>query len=133
MTVRVLTAILGLDQHETAIFAVNKMLTEAGVEVIYLGRFATPAAVCAAAVAEDVDVVGVSCHSWEFLEYVDELLAGLAEAGGIPLVMGGSVLTAGDERMLTGKGVAAVFGSGSTRSEIIERVVSLADPVRSLP
>ena len=54
-----LIAILGIDQHETGALAVTAMLRAAGMEVIYLGRFASPESVAAGAVEESADVVGI--------------------------------------------------------------------------
>jgi methylmalonyl-CoA mutase cobalamin-binding domain/chain len=49
---------LGLDQHEVGAMAVAQLLTRHGFEVIYLGRFNTPAKLAAVAQEEDADVVG---------------------------------------------------------------------------
>jgi methylmalonyl-CoA mutase, C-terminal domain len=124
---RVLVAILGLDQHETGALGVSAMLRDAGMEVVYLGRFATPATIARAASDEAVDVVGISCHSWEYLYFVDELL-GLLD--GTPLVAGGSVITADDARMLLGKGVAAVFGPSATVDVMVPAIRDLAERQR---
>ena len=78
-----------------------------------------------AAIQDDVDVIGLSCHSWEYLYYLDELASGLQAAGAsIPIVVGGSVVTDTDARAL--KGVAAAFGATATPSEIIETITRLA-------
>lgn len=122
--IRVLIAILGLDQHETGALAITRLLRDAGMEVIYLGRFNLPAAIVAAAVQDDVDIVGLSCHSWEYLHYLGELTAGMADAGvHIPIVIGGSVITEADKRSLSG--IAAAFGPTATRDEIVETITGL--------
>jgi methylmalonyl-CoA mutase C-terminal domain/subunit len=109
--IRVWIGTLGLDQHEVGATAVARLLRDAGMEVIYAGRFNLPPGIVKAAVEEDVDVIGLSCHSWEYLEYIDELMALLRERElKVPVVVGGSVITAGDEELLCEKGVAAVFG-----------------------
>jgi methylmalonyl-CoA mutase C-terminal domain/subunit len=109
--VRVWIGTLGLDQHEVGATAVARLLRDAGMEVIYAGRFNLPPGIVKAAVEEDVDVIGLSCHSWEYLEYIDELMTLLRARGvKIPVVAGGSVITVGDEQLLREKGVAAVFG-----------------------
>jgi methylmalonyl-CoA mutase C-terminal domain/subunit len=129
---RVIVAILGLDQHETGALAVSSILRDAGMEVIYLGRFASPQTIAATAIDEGVDVVGVSCHSWEYLYSVDELLRLLGQGGGerIPLVVGGSVVTPADGRALREKGVAAVFGPSASADEIVRTVRDLASQYR---
>jgi methylmalonyl-CoA mutase, C-terminal domain len=128
--IRVLIAILGLDQHETGALAVARLLRDAGMEVIYLGRFNLPAAVVAAAIQDDVDVIGLSCHSWEYLYYLDELTARLGQLEApIPVVIGGSVITDTDKRSLTK--VAAAFGPTATPAEIVETIRTLAGSGRS--
>lgn len=120
---RILIAILGLDQHETGALAVTHLLRDAGMEVVYLGRFGVPETIAAAAVDEGVDAVGLSCHSWEYVHYVDDLLERLGRAGTeIPVVLGGSVITPADARAFRQKGVAAVFGAHSTAEEIVEGI-----------
>ena len=124
---RVLIAILGLDQHETGALAVATMLRDAGMEVIYLGRFASPESITAAAVEESADVVGISCHSWEYLHYLDDLLKALERTDEpIPLIIGGSVITPSDKTRLTEKGVSAVFGAGASRDDIVATIRGLA-------
>jgi methylmalonyl-CoA mutase C-terminal domain/subunit len=125
--VRVLIAILGLDQHETGALAVTAMLRDAGMEVIYLGRFASPASVAAAAIEESADVVGISCHSWEYIHYLDDLLRGLEREGErVPLMIGGSVISPSDKARLLEKGVSAVFGAGTSSDDIVATVRKLA-------
>ncbi|OGL10458.1 MAG: hypothetical protein A3I17_05245 [Candidatus Rokubacteria bacterium RIFCSPLOWO2_02_FULL_72_37] len=116
---RVLISTLGLDQHEVGAIAVARLLRDAGMEVVYLGRFNLPPAIVKAAADEAVDVIGLSCHSWEYLYYVDELLDLLrARALDVPVVLGGSVLTAADARALEAKGVAATFGPTAAAEQI---------------
>lgn len=117
---RILIGTLGLDQHEVGAVTVAHLLRDAGFEVLYTGRFNLPPAIVKTAAEESVDVIGLSCHSWEYLHYTDALLAGLAAAGlGIPVVLGGSVITAADRTALLARGVAAVFGPGARAEEIV--------------
>ncbi len=125
--IRILLAILGLDQHEAGAFAVARLLRDAGMEVIYLGRFGTPEIVVASALEEGVDVIGLSCHSWEYLYYLDELFELLKSRElDIPVVVGGSVLSQDDKNEIQAKGVAATFGPGSDAGEIVQQIRSLA-------
>jgi methylmalonyl-CoA mutase C-terminal domain/subunit len=126
--IRILLAILGLDQHEAGAFAVAALLRDAGMEVIYLGRFGTPEIVVDSALEEGVDVIGLSCHSWEYLYYLDELFERLNGRDlDIPVVVGGSVLSQDDKNEIQAKGVAATFGPGADADEIVERIRSLAE------
>jgi methylmalonyl-CoA mutase C-terminal domain/subunit len=125
--IRVWIGMLGLDQHEVGAIAVARLLRDAGMEVIYAGRFNLPAGIVKAAIEEDVDVIGLSCHSWEYLEYVDELLGLLRERElELPVVVGGSVITAEDQRLLREKGVAAVFGPTAAVEDIPETIRGIA-------
>jgi methylmalonyl-CoA mutase C-terminal domain/subunit len=125
--IRVILAILGLDQHETGALSVAATLRDAGMEVVYLGRFASPESVAAAAFEESADVVGISCHSWEYLHYLDDLLRGLVrEDERIPLMIGGSIISPSEKARLLEKGVSAVFGAGAANDEIVIAVRRLA-------
>lgn len=128
--IRILLSLLGLDQHEAGAFAVARLLRDAGMEVVYLGRFGTPDRIVRAALEEGVDVIGLSCHSWEYLYYLDELFETLARHSvNVPVVVGGSVLSQGDKAEIEAKGVAATFGPGTGRDEIIQRIRALvAEP-----
>lgn len=123
---RIAIAMLGLDQHELGAIAVARLLRDAGMEVIYAGRFNTPQSIFQTAIDEDVDVIGISCHSWEFIDYAPELIALIAAKGvDVPVVLGGSVITAGDARQMKRQGVAAVFGAGFASDGIVSTIAEL--------
>ena len=127
---RVLVTVLGLDQHEAGALAVSQILRDAGVEVVYAGRFNLPDSIASAAIDEDVDAVAVSCHSWEFLYYSAQLVELLSEGEPpIPVVIGGSVVTAADRAEVLAAGVAACVLAGAPPEEIVatfRRVVGRA-------
>jgi len=126
--IRILLAILGLDQHEAGAFAVARLLRDAGMEVIYLGRFGTPEIVVVSAFEEGVDVIGLSCHSWEYLYYLDEVFELLnGRELDIPVVVGGSVINQDDKNAIQAKGVAATFGPGADAGEIVQQIRNLAE------
>lgn len=129
--VKVLIGVIGLDQHEVGALVVSRMLRDSGIEVVYVGRFNTPEAIVRSAVDEDADVVGVSCHSWEFLEFAPDLAGRLKEYA-IPLVLGGSVLTVQDETVLFDAGIHGVFGPRSSRDEIVSGIVRAAKQGRAI-
>jgi methylmalonyl-CoA mutase C-terminal domain/subunit len=127
MRIRAVVTVLGLDQHEAGALAVAALLRDAGFEVIYAGRFNLPETVAAIAADEDADVVGVSCHSWEFLYYaaeLAELLHGMSPP--VPVVVGGSVVTAADRDEVLAKGVDAAVLASSGREEIVATFRRLA-------
>lgn len=124
---RILIGTMGMDQHEVGAVTVSRMLMDAGMEVVYLGRFNTPEKMVAAGIEEGVDVIGVSCHSWEYIHFMPELLDRIrSHQADIPVVVGGSVITPKDEADLKKMGVAAVFGSGSTKQEMVASIRGLA-------
>src|SRR3990172_658281 len=61
--IRVLIAKVGLDGHDRGARVVARALRDAGMDVIYTGLHRTPEEVVAAAVQEDVDIVGISILS----------------------------------------------------------------------
>src|SRR5260370_719479 len=61
--IRVLVAKVGLDGHDRGAKIVARCLRDAGMEVVYTGLHRTPEEVVAAAVQEDVDVLGISILS----------------------------------------------------------------------
>ena len=67
-------AIMGIDQHENGAIAVARVLREAQMKVEYLGKFHTPDSVADKAISEGADVLGISCHSWEYIRLVPLLI-----------------------------------------------------------
>ncbi|SDX65571.1 (R)-ethylmalonyl-CoA mutase [Modestobacter sp. DSM 44400] len=100
----------GLDGHSNGAEQIAVRARDAGFEVVYQGIRLTPAQIVAAAVEEDVHVVGLSVLSGSHLQVVPAVLAGLREAGldDVPVVVGG-IVPDGDARRLRDQGVARVF------------------------
>jgi methylmalonyl-CoA mutase cobalamin-binding domain/chain len=126
---RIVVGTLGLDQHEVGAMAVSRLLMRNGFEVVYVGRFNTPARLAEVAQQEDADVVGVSVHSWELSAYARELVAECHGAGAA-VAVGGSVLTDADERALAQQGVDATFGPYAAEEEIVARIDALVGLAR---
>lgn len=128
MRTRALVTVLGLDQHEAGALAVARILRDAGIEVVYPGRFQTPETIATVALQEDVDVVGISAHSWEVLHYAGELAALLRAADPpIPIVVGGSLMTDGDRAELVANGVDETVAPTATEDEIVATFRRLAE------
>jgi (2R)-ethylmalonyl-CoA mutase len=107
---RMLVGKPGLDGHSNGAEQIAVRARDAGFEVVYQGIRLTPAQIVAAAVEEDVDVVGLSILSGSHLELVPLVLDGLRDAGldDVPVVVGGIIPDA-DADTLLALGVAAVF------------------------
>jgi len=123
---RIIIGMMGMDQHEAGAIAVSRMLMEAGMEVIYLGRFQSPEGIVKAGIEEAANVIGISCHSWEYLHYIPEIMERLKAFDiHIPIVAGGSVITGRDKERLLEMGVSAAFEAGAKRDEIIDTIERL--------
>ena len=90
---RVLLAKVGLDGHDRGVKVVARILRDAGFEVVYLGLRNSPTAIAAAAISEDVSVVGLSFLSGSHLPLTRQVVDALAESGGddIAVVVGGTI------------------------------------------
>ncbi|MFV0461388.1 MAG: protein meaA [Actinomycetales bacterium] len=107
---RMLVGKPGLDGHSNGAEQVAVRARDAGFEVVYQGIRLTPEQIVAAAVAEDVHVVGLSILSGSHMDLVPEVVEGLRTAGltDVPVVVGGIIPTS-DAAALRDLGVAAVF------------------------
>jgi len=100
----------GLDGHSNGAEQIAVRARDAGFEVVYQGIRLTPEEIVAAAVAEDVDVVGLSILSGSHRELVPAVVEGLRAHGldEVPVVVGG-IIPEADAEWLKQRGVAAVF------------------------
>jgi len=124
---RILLAKPGLDGHDRGIKVIAFALLDAGAEVIYLGLRQRPAAIVAAAVAEDADLIGISVLSGAHLPLAEQILAQRAEQGAahIPVVLGGTI-PAGHAEALRAMGVEAVYPAGSPLPEVVAGLLGAA-------
>ncbi len=95
------------------------------MEVIYTGLRQTPEQIVAAAVQEDVDVVGLSILSGAH-NYLFPRVAELMNEQGVDdvLIIGGGVIPDEDIPGLKNAGVAEIFTPGTTTSQMIEFIKS---------
>ena len=122
-TYRVLIAKAGLDGHDRGAKVVAKALRDAGFEVIYTGLHNRPEHIAAAAIQEDVSLIGLSILSGAHKKMCKKLLELLKESdiSQIPLFLGG-IIPDDDIPELKEMGVAEVFGPGTPIATIIEAV-----------
>ncbi|MCW2709304.1 MAG: methylmalonyl-CoA mutase, large subunit [Frankiales bacterium] len=108
--IRFLVGKPGLDGHSNGAEQIAVRGRDVGFEVVYQGIRLTPSQIVAAAVEEDVHVVGLSILSGSHMEAVPAVLNGLREAGAgdVPVIVGG-IIPEGDAARLKELGVAAVF------------------------
>ena len=121
-SLRVLVAKVGLDGHDRGVKVVARLLRDAGIEVIYTGLFQTPETVAAAAVDEDVDVVGLSMLSGAHMTLAPLVVEAIRARGvDIPVVIGGIVPNS-DVAELKAAGVAEILGPGAPADEVVAAV-----------
>ena len=123
--IRVLVAKPGLDGHDRGARVVAYGLRDAGFEVIYTGLRQSPEQIAAAAVQEDVDVIGLSILSGAHLALTRKVFETLEAQGGedIPILVGG-LIPERDKRALEEMGVAEVFTAGTPISSIASFIES---------
>ena len=114
-TYRVIVAKPGLDGHDRGAKTITRALRDHGFEVIYTGLHQTPEQIAETALQEDADAVGLSllsgAHKTLFPRVQEELARrDLSDV----LVFGGGVIPDADARELREKGVANIFGPGSS-------------------
>ena len=119
--IRVLVAKPGLDGHDRGAKVIARALRDAGMEVIYTGIRQTPQMIVQAAVQEDVHVLGLSIISGAHLDILPEIMRLLQEEemDDVKVLLGG-IIPEQDRAILLEMGISAVFGPGTSTSEIVE-------------
>jgi len=118
--IRVLIAKPGLDGHDRGAKIVARALRDAGMEVIYTGLRQTPEMIAAAALQEDVDVVGISILSGAHNTLCPRIVQ-LLRMNGMDncLVTVGGIIPQEDIQRLKEQGVTEVFLPGSSTEDMI--------------
>ena len=131
---RFLVAKPGLDGHSNGAEQIAVRARDAGFEVVYQGIRLTPEQIVAAAVDEDVDVVGISILSGSHRELVPTVVDGLRAAGmEDTVVVVGGIIPDADADFLLQRGVAAVFTPKDyDATAIMERVLREIRSARGL-
>ena len=124
--VRVLVAKPGLDGHDRGAKIIARALRDAGMEVIYTGIRQTPEMIVEAALQEDVDVIGLSILSGAHMVLFPQILDGLHENDMDDVsVIAGGIIPEAVRLELEKLGLKAVFGPGTSTSEIVSFVKNL--------
>ncbi len=119
--IRVLIAKPGLDGHDRGAKVIARALRDAGMEVIYSGLRQTPEQVVAAAIQEDVDVIGLSILSGAHNVLFPEILNLLKEKGGEDIVvLAGGIIPEKDIGPLKAMGIREIFLPGTRTQTLVE-------------
>src|SRR5512142_368944 len=119
--IRVLVAKPGLDGHDRGAKVIARALRDAGMEVIYTGLRQTPEMIVAAALQEDVSVIGLSILSGAHNAIVPRVMELLKQNGmdDVRVIVGG-IIPDDDAAALKRAGVAEVFQPGASLDSIVE-------------
>ena len=119
--IRVLIAKPGLDGHDRGAKVIARALRDAGMEVIYSGLRQTPEQIVAAAIQEDVDVVGLSILSGAHNVLFPEVMKLLKEKGGEDIVvLAGGIIPDKDIPSLKALGIRGIFLPGTPTQTLVE-------------
>ena len=121
--IRVLVAKPGLAGHDRGAKVVAAALRDAGMEVIYTGLHQTPEMIAAAAVQEDVDVVGLSVLSGAHMTLFPRVRKLLVDQGRPDILLtGGGIIPDEDRAALEAGGVGRLFGPGTPTTDLISYI-----------
>ncbi|MBP9021065.1 MAG: cobalamin B12-binding domain-containing protein [Syntrophobacterales bacterium] len=121
--IRVMVAKPGLDGHDRGARVLARCFRDAGYEVIYTGCHQTPEQIAAAAIQEDVDMVGLSCLSGAHRYLFPAVKKLLVEKGADDIVVvGGGIIPDQDFQYLYDNGIKEIFTPGATLESIVKWV-----------
>ena len=120
-TIRVMVAKPGLDGHDRGARVLARCFRDAGFEVIYTGCHQTAEQITAAAIQEDVDLVGLSCLSGAHRALFPRVVELLREKDAADItVIGGGIIPEQDFQALYDAGIKAIFSPGATLDSIVD-------------
>ena len=123
---RILIAKLGQDGHDRGQQVVASGFADVGFDVDIGPLFQTPAEAAAAAVVNDVHVIGISSLAGGHLTLVPQLKQALVEHGRDDiLVVAGGVIPPADCEELYANGVDAIFGPGTVISDAALKILDV--------
>ena len=124
--IKILIANPGLDVHDAGARYVAKILSDAGMEVIYLGIRQTAEGIVNAAIQEAVDIIGLSILSGRHSTIVPRISGLLRERNvhDMQIVVGG-IIPQDDIDKLKKHGVREIFLPGTPSDFIVDRIKNL--------
>ncbi len=126
---RIMVAKPGLDGHDRGARVLARCFRDAGFEVIYTGCHQTPEQIAAAAIQEDVDIVGLSCLSGAHRYLFPAVVTLLKDKGADDItVIGGGIIPDQDFKLMYDAGLKAIFTPGTTLDSIVEWINTNVQP-----
>jgi len=127
--IRILVAKPGLDGHDRGARVIARAFRDAGFEVVYTGLHQTPEQIVAAALQEDVDLIGLSILSGAHMTLFKRVLDLLRDKGGDHImVIGGGIIPEEDVPKLKKLGIKAIFLPGTSLDSIVNWVKDNVKP-----
>lgn len=120
--IRVLVAKPGTDSHFRGAELIAQILRNAGMEVVYTGRYQTSEMIVSTAIAEDVDVVALSSLAWSQEKFYTEVADMLKKKGSDIIVVGGGIISEKAKPKLKKAGVTGLYGPGTPYEVIINHI-----------
>jgi methylmalonyl-CoA mutase C-terminal domain/subunit len=118
--IRILVAKPGLDGHDRGARVIARAYRDAGFEVVYTGLHQTPEQIVAAALQEDVDLIGLSCLSGAHMHLFKRVLELLkANKADDVMVIGGGIIPEEDIPKLKKLGIKEIFLPGTSLDKIV--------------
>ncbi len=126
--IRILLAKVGLDGHDRGVKVVARTLRDAGMDVIYSGLHRSAEEVVAAAVQEDVDILGVSLLSGVQMTVFPKIFKMLEDQNADDMILvAGGVMPDEDVEALKEMGVAEVMLQDTPPAQIVARLTQLVE------
>ncbi len=123
---KILVLKMGQDGHDRGAKVIATAFDDLGFQVVLSPLFQTPAEAADLAVAENVDIVGVSSHAAGHKTLAPLLLDELASRGAADkIVICGGVIPSQDYDFLKKAGVAAIYGPGSNILDSARNLIEL--------
>ncbi len=121
--IRIIIGKVGCDIHERGALVLARAFRDAGMEVIYMGRFQTADSIAKTAVDEDASVIALSDHTGSMRYIATDIVEALKKYGGtdIPVIAGG-LIAKKDIPYLEKLGVTGNFGPGTPLPVIIDHI-----------
>jgi len=125
--IRVVVGKVGCDIHERGALTLMVAFRDAGMEVIYTGRYQTPEAVAKVAIDEDADVIALSDSTGSMRYIAASVIEALNKRGGGGIrVVAGGLIPQKDILVLEKMGVTGNYGPGTPLNVIIDHIVAVA-------
>ena len=122
--IKIVVAIPGLDCHDRGAIYLSHVFREAGMEVVYLGKFNTPENIVNTAIEEDADVIALSyLNDHLYLVFFPKVVKLLKERGvdDICVIAGGRIIEE-DIPKLKEYGITGFFGQSAPGQVMIDHI-----------